>query len=48
MFSFKRVAMVMMSLHSNRNPKTDVGNGDCDIAVIGWSMILFEGMWTLD
>jgi hypothetical protein len=28
----------MASLHSNRNPKTDVGARDCGIAVIGQTM----------
>lgn len=36
-----------MSLHGNRNPKTEVGTRDWDVAVIGLIMFLFGGMWTL-
>ena len=37
----------MMSLHSNGNPKIQVGTRNCGIAVIGLTMLLFEGMLTL-
>lgn len=36
-----------MSLPGNRNPKTEVGTRDWDVAVIGLIMFLFGGMWTL-
>lgn len=36
-----------MSLHDNRNPKTEVGARDWDVAVIGLIMFLFGEMWTL-
>jgi hypothetical protein len=44
MFSFIIVAMVMVSLQSNGNPKTGVGIRDCSITVIGLTMLLFGGM----
>ena len=44
---FRRVVMVMMSLHSNRIPKTGVGTRDWGIAMIGQTMFLFGGIWTL-
>lgn len=46
-FSFGRLAVVTMSLHGNRNPKTDVGTRDWDVTVMGLIMLLFGGMWTL-
>lgn len=47
MFSFIRVVMVMVSLCSNRNAKTEVGTRDWGIAVIDLTVFLFGGMWTL-
>jgi hypothetical protein len=48
MFSFIRVALVMVSLHSNRTlTKAEVGTKDWDIAVIGLTMFLFGGILTL-
>ena len=41
MFSFINVAMVLVSLHSNRNPKTEVGTRNGDIAVIGLTIFFF-------
>ncbi|KAL6043466.1 hypothetical protein STEG23_020950, partial [Scotinomys teguina] len=47
-FPPKRVAMVMVSLHNNRTmTKTEVGTGDWGIAVIGLTVLLFGGIWTL-
>jgi hypothetical protein len=39
--------MVMVSLHSNRNAKAEVGTRDWNIAVIGLTMLLLGGMWSL-
>ena len=39
--------MVMVSLHSNRNPKMEVDIRDCCIVVIGWTMFLFGELWIL-
>ena len=44
MFSFIRVALVMVSLHSNGNPKTVVGSR-YDIVVIILTTLLFGVMW---
>jgi hypothetical protein len=45
MFSFIRVFMVMVSLHSNRTlSKREVGIRDWGIAVIVLTMILFGGI----
>ena len=38
------MALVMVSLHRNRNPKTEVGSRDWGIAFIGLIMFLFGGM----
>ena len=46
MFSFIRAAVVMVSLHSYRNPKTEVGTRDWGTAVIGLIVFLFGGMCT--
>ena len=46
MFSFLRVAEVMVSLHNN-NPKTEASPRDQGIAEIGQTMLLFRGMQTL-
>ena len=38
----------MVSFHTNRAlAKTEVGTRKCDIVVIGLTMLLFGGMWTL-
>lgn len=39
--------MVTVSLQGNRDPKTEVGTRDWDVAVIGLIMVLFGGIWTL-
>ena len=39
--------MVMVSLHSNRNPKTEVVIRDWGIDVKGLTIFLFGGIWTL-
>jgi len=45
MFAFIRVAMVMVSLHSNTTQtKTGIGTRDWCIAVIGLTMLLFGGI----
>jgi hypothetical protein len=44
MLSFIRVALAMVSLHSNANPKTEVGTRDWGVAVIGQTMFLFGEM----
>jgi hypothetical protein len=36
--------MVMVSVHSKGNPKTEVGTKDWDVAVIGVTMLLFGRM----
>jgi len=46
MFSFIRVALVMVSLYSNET-KTEVGSRDWGIVVIGLTMFLFGGVWIL-
>jgi hypothetical protein len=44
MFAFIRVALVMVSLHSNKTlTKTEVGTRAWGIAVIGLTMLLFGG-----
>jgi hypothetical protein len=44
MLSFIRVALVMVSCHSNGNLiKTEVGTRDWGIVVIGLTMFLFGG-----
>ena len=43
MFFFVRVAMVIVSLHSKRNPKTDQVTGDNTIS----SLPLFNSWWLL-
>ena len=49
MLSFIRVALVMVSHHSNKTQtKTEVGTRDCGIALVGLTMILFGGMWVLE
>jgi hypothetical protein len=45
MLFFIRVAFIMVSLHSNENPKTKVGTRDWDIAVLGLTILLFGRMW---
>ena len=35
----------MVSLHSNENPKIEVGTRDWGIAVIDLTMLLFGGIW---
>ena len=48
MFSFIRVALFMVSLHSNKIlSKIKVVIMDWGIAMIGLNMLLFRGMWTL-
>jgi len=47
MFSFIRVAVVIVSLHSNRKPKTKVGTRGWGIAMIDVTMLSFGGVWTL-
>ena len=42
--SFIRVALVMVFLHSNENPKTEIGTRDWGIAMIGLTMFVFRGM----
>lgn len=42
----KWVSMVMVSPHSNENPKTEVGMRDRVIAVMGLIMLFFEVIWT--
>lgn len=44
MFHFIRLAVVLMSLHNNRNPMIEVGTTDWDIAVIGLAMFLNGGI----
>ena len=44
MLSCVKVVLVMVSFHSNGNPKTEVGTRDWGIAVIGLTMVLFGGM----
>jgi hypothetical protein len=41
MFFFIRLSFVMVLLHSNGNPKTEVGTRNWDISVIGLTMFLF-------
>jgi hypothetical protein len=46
MLFFKRVTLVMVSLHSNKTlTKTEVCTRDCGIAVICMNILLFGGMW---
>ena len=46
MFALLRVALVMVSLHSNETvTKTEVGTRDWGIAETGLAMLLFGGMW---
>ena len=44
MLSFIRVVVVMMSLHSNKNPRTETGTRDWDISVIDLTMPLPGGI----
>lgn len=37
----------MVSLHSNRNPKTEIVHRDLGVAVMGLTMYSFGGIWTL-
>ena len=39
--------MVMVSLHSNRNPKTEVGTRDWGITMIQQIIFWFGVIWTL-
>jgi hypothetical protein len=48
-FSDIRVIVVMVSLHNNKTlTKAEIGTMDWSIAVIGLTMLLFRGMWTLE
>ena len=48
MFAFVRVALVMVSLHSNKTQtKTEVSTKDWSIPMIGLTMLLFGRMWVL-
>ena len=48
MLSLIIVALVMMSPHSNANPKTEVGTRDWGTAVINVTILLFRRMWIWD
>lgn len=39
--------MVMVYLHSNENSKKEVGTRDWDIVIMGLTMCLLRGIWTL-
>lgn len=46
MFSFIRVVLVMISLHSNRRvTKIEVGTREQGITVIGLTMLFVVGIW---
>ena len=48
MFSFIKIALIMVSFHSNETLiKREVGSRDLDIAVIGLTMLLFGGIGIL-
>jgi len=47
MFSFIKVVMALVSFHSDRNARTEVGTRGPGVAVIGLTMLLFGGIWTL-
>jgi hypothetical protein len=49
MFSFIRVALVTVSLHSNETlTKTEIGTRNWVIAVTSLTMLLFGKMWILE
>ena len=47
MFYFMKITLVMVSLHSNKDPKIEVSTRDWDISVIGQNMFCSEefGLW---
>ena len=49
MLSLIRVALVMVSLQSNRTvTKTEVGTREWGVVVSDLTLLLADGMWTLD